>query len=77
MTKAVQGRVVAIQQQIFFANLLSDELDISTEIILRKLAMAGLSLTSDMNEIVLDASAIYPTLNEYRAPLRAVPDEVK
>ena len=70
-----EGRLVAIQQQIFLAQLLAEKMDMETEIVLRKLALAGLSLTMDVNEIALDAATVLPNINKYRAQshLQAVP----
>lgn len=70
-----EGRLVAIQQQMFFAQLLGEKMEIDTEIILRKLAMCGLALVTDANEITTDAAAVLPNLNRYKAhKLQAVPD---
>jgi hypothetical protein len=69
-----EGRLVAIQQQMFFAQMLAEKMDMETEVILRKLAMAGLSLVTDVNEITVDAAAVLPNINKYRNQLRAVPD---
>jgi hypothetical protein len=57
-----EGRVLAIQQQMFFAQIFADELGVDTTIVLRKLAMAGLALTADANEHLVDAAAVYPKL---------------
>jgi hypothetical protein len=64
--KHPDGRVLAIQQQIFFATILSDSWGIGEEIILRKLAMAGLKLETDANEVAVDAAAILPKLDRER-----------
>lgn len=69
-----EGRLVAIQQQMFFAQMLAEKMDMETEVILRKLALAGLSLVTDVNEITVDAAAVLPNINKYRNQLRAVPD---
>lgn len=69
-----EGRLVAIQQQMFFAQMLAEKMDMETEVILRKLAMAGLSLVTDVNEITVDAAAVLPNINKYRNKLRAVPN---
>lgn len=72
--KHPDGRILAVQQQIFFANILSDSWGIGEEIILRKLAMAGLKLTPDVNEVAVDAAAILPKLDKERVTkLHAVP----
>ena len=70
-----EGRIVAIQQQMFFAQMLAEKMDMETETILRKLAMAGLSLTLDINEIAVDASAVLPSLNKHKSRLKAVPEQ--
>jgi hypothetical protein len=72
--KHPEGRVLAIQQQMFFAGLLADQMDTTPEIILRKLSMAGFALIADINEVAVDAAAILPKLPDWRSPLRAVPD---
>lgn len=70
-----EGRLVAIHQQIFLATILSEELNIEIEIVLRKLAMAGLRLMADEQEIATDASAVYPSINNMKKQrLEAVPD---
>ena len=70
-----EGRLVAIQQQMFFASLLGEKMGVDTEIVLRKLAMCGLGLVTDANEITTDAAAVLPNLNKYKAhKLQAVPD---
>lgn len=71
-----EGRVLAVQQQMFFAQLLAERLDVQTEVLLRKLAMAGLSLTTDVTEVAVDAAAILPNLNSMKSKLRAVPEMV-
>jgi hypothetical protein len=58
-----EGRLLAIQQQMFFAQTLASKMDMDTEVILRKLAMSGLSLTMDTQEIAVDAAAVYPAIN--------------
>lgn len=70
-----EGRLVAIQQQMFFAQMLAEKMDMETEVILRKLAIAGLSLSLDVNEITVDAAAVMPNLNKYKTQtrLKAVP----
>jgi hypothetical protein len=71
-----EGRILAVQQQIFFAQLLSEKMELDTEIVLRKLALAGLALTTDASEVALDASAVLPNLNQHKAHLRSVPKVV-
>ena len=68
-----EGRLVAIQQQIFLAGLLADELGMDQAVILRKLGMAGLHLAPDTQEIAVDASVVYPKVADYKSPLRIVP----
>lgn len=68
-----EGRILAIQQQIFFAQMLAEKMDMETEVILRKLALAGLSLTMDANEIAVDAAAVLPNIGKWKARLQAVP----
>jgi hypothetical protein len=69
-----EGRILAIQQQMFFAQILAEKMDMETEVILRKLAVSGLSLTMDTNEVAVDAAAILPNLGKWKARLKAVPD---
>ncbi len=69
-----EGRVLAVQQQMFFASILSDNWGIDEQVILRKLAMSGLKLTPDADEVAVDAAAILPKLEMERpAKLKAVP----
>jgi hypothetical protein len=69
-----EGRVLAVQQQMFFAHILSDNWGIGEAIILRKLAMAGLKLAPDADEVAVDAAAILPKLEMEKIPkLKAVP----
>jgi hypothetical protein len=70
-----EGRLVAIQQQMAFASLAATN-DLSAEVILSVLSMAGLCLTPDVNEIALDAANIYPKINNPKSKLRAVKDEI-
>ena len=72
--KHPEGRLVAIQQQMFLAQILAESMELDTEIVLRHLADSGLSLITDVNEITVDAAAVMPNINEYRSQLRAVPD---
>ena len=76
MPEHPEGRIVAVQQQMFFAHLLGEKMELDTEIVLRKLAIAGLCLVADTNEIAVDAAAVLPNLNKHKARLRSVPDEV-
>lgn len=71
-----EGRILAVQQQMFFAHLLGEKMELDTEIVLRKLALAGLCLTTDTDEIAVDAAAVLPNLNKHKARLRSVPDMV-
>lgn len=71
-----EGRVLAVQQQMFFAQILSEKWEIDEAIILRKLAMSGLKLAPDADEVAVDAAAILPKLAAERpkqAKLKAVP----
>ena len=70
-----EGRIVAIQQQMFFGQMLAEKMDMETEVVLRKLAMVGLCLTLDINEIAVDASAVLPSLNKHKSRLKAVPQQ--
>jgi hypothetical protein len=71
-----EGRLLAVQQQMFFAGLLAEQMDIDTEIVLRKIALAGLCLAMDIDEIAFDAAAVLPNLNKYKAAarLKVVPE---
>lgn len=69
-----EGRVLAVQQQMFFAHVLSENWGIGEAIILRKLAMAGLKLAPDADEVAVDAAAILPKLEMKKTTkLKAVP----
>jgi hypothetical protein len=69
-----EGRVLAVQQQMFFAHVLSENWGIGEAIILRKLAMAGLKLAPDSEELAVDAAAILPKLQmEQPTKLKVVP----
>jgi hypothetical protein len=69
-----EGRVLAVQQQMFFAHVLSENWGIGEAIILRKLAMAGLKLAPDADEVAVDAAAILPKLEMQKTTkLKAVP----
>lgn len=70
-----EGRVLAIQQQMFMAELLAEKMDMDSETVLRKLAIAGLTLAIDVNEITVDAAAILPNLTNIKTRLRAVPKD--
>ena len=72
--KHPEGRLIAMQQQMFLAQLFAEKLDIDTEDVLRKLAISGLCLTMDVNEIAVDAATVMPTLKNAKAKLRAVPE---
>lgn len=71
-----EGRLLAVQQQMYFAQLLAESMEMDTEIVLRKLALAGLSLAMDIDEITFDAAAVLPNLNKYKAAarLKVVPE---
>ena len=70
-----EGRVIAVQQQMFFAGLLAEKMDMDTTVILRKLGMAGLMLVADANEVAVDSAAIYPRLQDERPKLQAVKEQ--
>lgn len=74
MIEHPEGRILAVQQQIFFAKILAEKMEMETEIILRKLAISGLSLVMDTNEVAVDAAAILPNLGKWKSRLQAVPD---
>lgn len=77
-SEASNGRVVAIQQQLFFAQMLSDSMEvIDVDFLLRKLALTGLRLTSDIEEVALDSAAIQPHLHKDRTGLYVVPDDLR
>ena len=70
-----EGRILAIQQQMFFAQILAEKMGTETEVILRKLAVSGLSLSMDTNEVAVDAAAILPNLGKWKSRLKAVPEQ--
>ena len=57
-----QGRVLAVQQQMFFATILNELWGIDEKVILNKLALAGLKLVPDTDEVAVDAASILPKL---------------
>lgn len=67
-----EGRLLAIQQQIHFANLLSEIMEMSPELVLKQLAFVGMRLVTDENEIAVDAAALLPKLNNMKPNLRQV-----
>ena len=70
-----EGRLVAIQQQVFFGTMLAQEMGLETEVILRKLALIGLRLVTDEQEITFDAAAVFPAISKIKDNhLQAVPD---
>lgn len=74
--KHPEGRLIAMQQQMFLAQILAEKMEMQTEDVLRKLATAGLCLTMDVNEVAVDAATIMPTLSKMKTKLRAVPEMV-
>jgi hypothetical protein len=69
-----EGRVLAVQQQMFFAQILAEKMEMDTENILRKLSLAGLKLTADDGEIAVDAAVILPRLDKtFEHKLHIVP----
>jgi hypothetical protein len=68
-----EGRVLAVQQQMFFAKILGEKMEMDTEQVLRKLSLAGLKLVADADEVAVDAAVILPRLDTYEHKLRAVP----
>jgi len=68
-----EGRVLAIQQQMFFSKILAEKMDIHAEDVLRKLSISGLRLATDEDEIAVDAAVILPRLDTYETKLYAVP----
>lgn len=70
-----EGRVLAIQQQIFFAKILSEKMELDVANVLRKLALSGLSLVTDTNEHTVDAAAIYPSIYDTEPALKLVKEE--
>jgi hypothetical protein len=67
-----EGRLLAIQQQIHFANLLGETMEMSAELVLKHLSFVGMRLVTDENEIALDAAAVLPKLNNTKPNLRQV-----
>ena len=75
--KHPEGRILAIQQQMFFAGVLAEQMALDSETILRKLSLAGLKLVADTDEVAVDAAVILPKIPETRGTLRAVPETSK
>jgi len=70
-----EGRIVAIQQQMFFAQLVAQQIQLDPEKILTVISAAGLMLAPDVSEVARDASAVIPTINDYKKQkLQVVPD---
>jgi hypothetical protein len=76
MIEHPEGRILAVQQQIFFAQILGEKMELDTEVVLRKLSLAGLCLATDTNEVAVDAAVVLPNLNQHKARLRSVPKAV-
>ena len=68
-----EGRVLAVQQQMFFAKILAEKMEMDAEQVLRKLSLAGLKLAADADEVAVDAAVILPRLDTYETKLYAVP----
>lgn len=69
-----RGLLLAVQQQMVFAGLVADQIQLGTEKILIVLAEAGLCLQPDDNNILLDASVVYPRMAETMPKPEAKPD---
>ena len=72
--KYPEGRLVAIQQQLHFAKILADQLDLPHDVVLEKLALSGLRLFPDEQEISIDATSVLASIEKNKTGLRAVPD---
>lgn len=70
-----QGRVIAVQQQIHFARELSEQFDMTPELLMSYLAIAGFELQPDLNEVMLDAAAISARLKAENREFRVVKDD--
>jgi hypothetical protein len=69
-----EGRLLAIQQQMAFANLITKG-NYTAEAFLDMISEAGLCLAPDINEVALDAARLLPKMNNIKTKLRAVKDE--
>jgi hypothetical protein len=69
-----EGRLLAIQQQMAFANLVTKG-NFTAEVLLELISEAGLCLAPDINEIALDAAMLLPKINNPKSRLQAVKDE--
>ena len=75
-----EGRLVAIQQQIFFAKWFADKSGLEHQDVLDALRETGLRFMPDENEIATDASNVLPAVTDFKeeqfiAPnLQVVPD---
>ena len=72
--KHPEGRLMAIQQQIHFAETASSSFDMMPEYLLACLSKVGLKLTTDENEIAVDAALIVERMNMAK-PLKVVKNE--
>ena len=75
-----EGRLVAIQQQIYFAKWFAESSGMEHQDVLDALRDCGMRFVPDENEIAVDASNVLPSVNEMKeeqatAPtLQVVPD---
>lgn len=61
-----EGRLVAIQQQIFFAKWFAESSGMEHQDVLDALRDSGMRLVADENEIAVDASNVLPSVNEMK-----------
>ena len=68
-----EGRLLAIQQQMAFANLITKG-NYTAEAFLDMISEAGLCLAPDINEVALDAARLLPKINNPKSRLKSVKD---
>lgn len=61
-----EGRLVSIQQQIFFAKWFAEASGMEHQDVLDALRESGMRLVADENEIAVDASNVLPSVNEMK-----------
>jgi hypothetical protein len=75
-----EGRLISIQQQIFFAKWFAESSGMEHQDVLDALRDSGMRLVADENEIAVDASNVLPSVNEMKEEqtttrnLKVVPD---
>lgn len=69
-----EGRLISIQQQIFFAKWFADASGMEQQDVLDALRDCGMRLIPDENEIAVDASNVLPSVNEMKQEQATTPN---